>query len=191
MAGDLKSRLFRRTLAVLLVARGRGFAEAAEIAGVSLRSVYYLVQRYLRSHRPQDLADRPRSGRPASVPELTGNQILWALRRSPLNLGYRTNVWTVETLARYLNRRHGWSLSTGTLRRRMKQIGLVCKRPRYFYSERDPHRAQKKGGDCAPIAAPARQIRVALPGRNHPPAFARTAPRLVVARAAGAGSDQR
>lgn len=191
MAGDLEARLLRRTLAVLLVAKGRSFAEAAEIAGLSLRSVYYLVQRYLRSHRSQDLADKPRSGRPVSVPELTRNRILWALRRSPLDLGYRTNVWTVETLAHYLNRRHGWSLSTGTLRRRMKQIGLVCKRPRYFYSERDPHRAQKKGGNCAPIAAPPHQVRVALPGRNHPPAFAGTAPCLVVARAAGTGSDQR
>jgi hypothetical protein len=36
------------------------------------------------------------------------------------------------------------SLGPWTLRRRMKQIGLVCKRPRYSYSEKDPHRAQKK-----------------------------------------------
>jgi transposase len=178
-------------LAVLLVAKGRSFAEAAEIAGLSLRSVYYLVRRYLQFHRPQDLADEPRSGRPASAPELTRNEILLALRRSPLKLGYRTNVWTVPTLALHLNERHQRSMSVGTLRRRMKQIGLVCKRPRYFYSERDPHRTQKKGGDCAPIAAPTHQGCVALRGRNHPPASAGTAPRLVVARAAGAGGDQR
>ncbi|MDB6123044.1 MAG: hypothetical protein JWQ71_2037 [Pedosphaera sp.] len=38
----------------------------------------------------------------------------------------------------------------------MKQIGLVCKRPRYFYSEKDPHGAQKK-------KAIVRQLRRLLP----------------------------
>ncbi len=37
------------------------------------------------------------------------------------------------------------SISARTLRRRMKEIGLRCKRPRYVYSEKEPHRAQKKG----------------------------------------------
>lgn len=34
-------------------------------------------------------------------------------------------------------------ISPRTLRRRMREIGLRCKRPRYFYEEKDPHRAQK------------------------------------------------
>lgn len=58
MAGDMKLRLFRRTLAVLLVAKGRSFAEAAEIVGWSLRSVYYLVHRYLQSHPAPRLGGR-------------------------------------------------------------------------------------------------------------------------------------
>ncbi|EEF58424.1 hypothetical protein Cflav_PD1047 [Pedosphaera parvula Ellin514] len=37
MAEDLEARLFRRTLAVLLVARGCSFVEAAEIAGLSVK----------------------------------------------------------------------------------------------------------------------------------------------------------
>jgi transposase len=138
-------RVFRRQQAVLLVAQGRSFTEAAQITGLSARSVYHLVDRYLQSHRVESLQDQPRSGRPVAAPKLTTARILRELRRSPLKLGYRTNVWTVETLASHLRARYDCEITPRTLRRRMKQANLVCKRPRYFYSEKTPHRAQKKG----------------------------------------------
>lgn len=120
-------------------------AQAAQITGLSLQSVYHLVDRYLQSHQAEDLQDQPRSGRPPAAPELTATRILRGLRRSPLKLGYGTNVWTVETLAHHLSDRYQAVIAPRTLRRRMKELGLVSKRPRYFYAEKDPHRAQKKG----------------------------------------------
>jgi transposase len=108
------------------------------------------------------LADKPHPGRPPTAPKLTGPLILQELRRSPLELGYRTNVWTVATLAHRLNERYHCAIGPWALRARMKQIGLVCKRPRYFYSEKDPCVAQKKGGHCAAIAAHALQSGAAL-----------------------------
>jgi transposase len=141
----VQARVFRRLQAVLLVAEGRSFAETAEITGLSPRSVYYLVDRYLQSRQVESLQDRPRSGRPTAAPTITRERILRELRRSPLGLGYRTNVWTVETLAHHLSERYQCVVRPRTLRRRMKEAGLVCTRPRYFYSEKDPHRAQKKG----------------------------------------------
>ena len=140
-----EARLFRRLQAVLLVSEGRSFVESAEITGLSLRSIYELVARYLQTHQVESLQDRPRSGRPTSSPSITRARILRELRRSPLKLGYRTNVWTVETLAHHLSERYQCVVKPRTLRRRMKEAGLVCTRPRYFYSEKDPHRAQKKG----------------------------------------------
>jgi transposase len=140
-----EARLFRRIQAVLLIAEGRSFTEVAQITGLSLRSVYHLVDRYLQSHRVESLQDCPRSGRPPDAPELTEARILRELRRSPLKLGYRTNVWTAETLAHHLGVRYQCKIAPWTLRRRMKGMNLVCKRPRYFYEEKDPNRAQKKG----------------------------------------------
>jgi transposase len=67
------------------------------------------------------------------------------LKRSPLRLGYRTNVWTVELLADRLHQQYGCEISPHTLRRRMRALGLRCKRPRYVYSEKEPHLPQKKG----------------------------------------------
>jgi transposase len=156
------ARFFRRVQAVLLVAQGRALIETTQITGLSRRTIYYLLERYLRSHRVEDLADRPRSGRPALAPQLTRQRILRELQRSPLQLGYRTNVWTVGTLALRLNERYHCSIGLWALRQRMKQIGLVCKRPRYFYSEKATHVAQKKGGDGASTQAHATQCRAAL-----------------------------
>lgn len=157
-----QAHLFRRIQAVLLVAQGRKLGEVIQITGLSRRTIYYLLKRYLYSHRVGDLADQPRSGRPEAAPQLTRRRILRELQRPPLKLGYRTNVWTVATLAQQLNERYQCAIGPWALRARMKQIGLVCKRPRYFYSEKDPRAAQKKGGHCAEIAAPARRCGAAL-----------------------------
>lgn len=138
-------RLFRRLQAVMLVAGGSPVAEAAALAGLSPRTAYHLTGQYLRAHSVAALHERARSGRPPVAAEITAERILAELARSPLALGYRTNVWTVELLAGHLARRYECSISPRTLRRRMRQAGLRCKRPRYFYSEKEPHVRQKKG----------------------------------------------
>ena len=89
--------------------------------------------------------DACRSGRPPATVAITDKRILSALKHSPLQLGYNTTVWTVALLASYLSEHYGCEISPFTLYRRMKQMGLRCKRPRYYYSEKDPNRAQKEG----------------------------------------------
>jgi transposase len=138
-------RTFRRLQAVLLIAEGHDWATTAHLTGLSQRSLYRLISRYLEAHQAIALRDEERAGRPVVATQVTAARILRTLQRVPLQLGYRTNVWTVELLAEHLSKHYQCSISARTLRRRMKQIGLRCKRPRYVYSEKDPHRAQKKG----------------------------------------------
>src|SRR5919198_4581313 len=116
-----ESRLFRRIQAVLLVAKEYSFRKAAEITGLSLSSVYKLVRRYLVSHQVEDFQDGERCGRPRVASAVTDSRILRELRRNPLRLGYRTNVWTVALLARHLSDRYGYPINPHTLQRRMKQ----------------------------------------------------------------------
>lgn len=142
-------RTFQRVQAVLLVAQGRALPEVALIAGVSLQAVYNWVTLYLAAHQVSALQDAPRSGRPRIAPPITATRILREVRRNPLRLGYRTTVWTVPLLTHHLSRRYHCHLSSYTLRRRMKALGLRCKRPRYVYEEKEPHQAQKKGLWCA------------------------------------------
>lgn len=139
------ARLFRRVQAVLLVAQGRDVADVTAVTGLARSSVYHLVKHYVQTRQATNLQDRARSGRPKVAPEVTDERILDELERSPLLLGYRTNVWTVKLLAEHLSARYKCQIAERTLRRRMKHSGLRCARPRYVYSEKEPHRAQKKG----------------------------------------------
>jgi transposase len=146
-AGD--KRTFQRVQAVLLVAQGRALPEVALITGVSLQAVYNWTTLYLAAHQVSALQDASRSGRPPTAPPITAACILREVRRNPLYLGYRTTVWTVPLLTHHLSRLYQCTLSAYTLRRRMKALGLRCKRPRYVYEEKEPHQAQKKGLLCA------------------------------------------
>jgi transposase len=145
LAEASQARVFRRLQAVLLIAQGYTALTAARITGLSLRSVYHLVKRFLAGHQIGVLLDQSRSGRPTVAGRITPARILAELRRSPLRLGYRSNVWTVAWLADRLGQRYDCQISPHTLRRRMRALGLRCKRPRYVYSEKEPHLPQKKG----------------------------------------------
>jgi transposase len=139
------TRIYIRLKAVLLIAQGEPISKVAKLFDKSKRVVYYWLTTYLKEHQPQALVDAFRSGRPPAAPSITDKRILTALKRNPLKLGYNTTVWTVALLARYLSEHYQCTIRPFTLYRRMKQIGLRCKRPRYLYSEKDPNRAQKKG----------------------------------------------
>jgi transposase len=146
LARATEIRLFRRVQAVLLVARGFPVAEAARITGTRPDAVYRWLRLYLRTHAPDGLRDAPRSGRPRVAGGVTDARIVREFRRDPLCLGYNTTGWTVALLAEHLGGKYGCPISARTLRRRMRALGLRWKRPRYVYADKDPHRAQKKGG---------------------------------------------
>ena len=117
--------------------------------GLSRQSVYNALRRYRRRHRPGDLADRSRSGRPRVARVIGRRQILAALRLDPRDAGFSATTWTVALLARHLSVRSGVPISPRTLRRRMHDAGLRWKRPRHVYHLRDPHAPQKKGASDA------------------------------------------
>jgi transposase len=148
LRGATEARDSRRLQAVLLVARGRPITEVAQITCVSRRSVYVWLERYLKDHRVEDLTERPRSGRPTTAEVITDGRIRRELAKSPMALGYSTTTWTVKTLANHLSRTYDCPITERTLRRRMRDMGLCWKRPRYVYSTKDPHRTQKKGLLC-------------------------------------------
>jgi len=142
-------RSFLRLKAVLLFAEGMDIPLVAKLLDKSVQILYRWIRLYVKNHRPSDLLDAPRSGRPVTAPEITDKRILSGLKRNPLHLGYNTTVWTVALLSEHLCMRYGSNISPRTLRRRMKAAGLRFKRPGYVYAEKDPHRAQKKGGHRA------------------------------------------
>src|SRR5262245_32012734 len=139
------AREYRRLQAVWLVAQEHTVADVARLTQVPERSIYRWVEKYLETRSVPALEHRQGAGRPEVAKRITRARILRELRRDPLKLGYNTNVWTVALLAHRLSQVYQCPITERTLRRRMKEIGLVWKRPRYIFVTKDPHRAQKKG----------------------------------------------
>jgi len=140
-----EAKVYQRVQAVLLIAQGYSVDEVVRITGSQQRSVYHWVHRYLDHHRVADLYDASRARRPRTAAQITKAHILQELARDPLKLGYNTTIWTVPLLASHLSRRYDAEITPRTLRRRMKEVGLRWKRPRYVYVTKDPNRDQKKG----------------------------------------------
>jgi transposase len=141
----VEARSYRRIKAVLLVVTGVMVSKVAQILGVSRQSIHGWIRRYLQRRAPEDLHDAPRSGRPRAARAITNARIAREFRRDPLRLGYNTTGWTVALLATHLKQHYGCNITARTLRRRMKQMDLRWKRPRYVYSEKASNIAQKKG----------------------------------------------
>lgn len=136
---------YKRLQAVRLIAAGRAVKDVAPIAGVSEQTIYNWVNCYLQEHAAAALFDEPRAGHPPVAPGITAARIKREFGRDPLRLGYQATVWTVPLLTAHLSRRYHCRLSPDTLRRRLRQLGLRWKRPRYVYAEKEPHLPQKKG----------------------------------------------
>jgi transposase len=140
-----KASEYRRLQAVRLVAQGYTIADVARLTQAPERSVYRWVEKYLETHSVLALKHHEGAGRPEAAKLITRARILREHQRDPFKLGYNTNVWMVALLAHRLSQVYQCPITERTLRRRMKEIGLVWKRPRYVFVTKEPHRAQKKG----------------------------------------------
>jgi transposase len=183
------ARLYRRTLAVLEVSRGKPVAEVAQTLGVTPRSIYYWIDSYTRAHDPQALADDARGGRPSLWEHKHRVLLRTLLGQSPQRWGYPAVDWTVPLLQEHLWRRTGRWFSDDTLRRELQRQRYVWKRSRYVLDP-DPELEKKK----APASAnpgPATPHRPAGGRRDRPAAVPAAAGLLVAAGASQGGTAQR
>jgi transposase len=140
------AHVYRRTLALLEVSRGRPVAQVAETLGVARRSIYYWIEHYRQAYDPTALSDDHRSGRPSFWTE----ELRVLLRTlmadyTPDQLGYSAVDWTVTLLQGHLGSCTGQRPSDETIRRELHRLGYVWKRPRYVLDP-DPE-FEKKTAD--------------------------------------------
>lgn len=149
------ARLYRRTLAVLDVARGEPVASIARRLGVTPRAIYYWLDCYCQNRDPRALQDRDRPGRPTLITEADGDLLRGLLLgQSPQKLGYFATEWTVPLLQDYLARHTGRRTSDDTIRRELRRQGFVWKRSRYALDP-DPELRGKKAAASSANPAPA------------------------------------
>ena len=153
------ARVYRRTLALLEVARGQPLCEVAQTLGVTRQSVYAWINAYSQTHDPATLLEGQRSGRPSLWTEDSREWLRSLLGQSPEQLGYFAVNWTLPLLQEQLQRCTGQCFSEDTLRRELYRLGYVWKRPRYVLDP-DPELEKKTPHSPArqAVAAPQRAV---------------------------------
>jgi transposase len=140
------ARHYRRLEAVWLVAKGHSVGATANLLNASRRWVTKALARYRARRHPEDLAEGKRSGRPPVAPGLSRERLTELLQTDPMSLGYAAVGWTAPLLSAHVRRCNAADVvCVRTMRGRLHAAGLAWKRPRYVFSQKEPHRAQKKG----------------------------------------------
>jgi transposase len=137
-------RLRTRAQMILLAAeQGFKVRQIAAIVRESEATVLRWLKRYL-AEGLEGLHDAPRPGRPSELTEAYRAALLAAVRRRPRSLGLPFSLWTLQRLVDYLAERTSIRVSDETVRRALKQAGIVLSRPQHKISSPDPEYALKK-----------------------------------------------
>ena len=143
------ARQYRRLLAVLECDQGKSVNDVAELLGVSRQSVYNWIARAHRNDAAA-LSDAPRSGRPAKAGYVFDTLLPILLVLSPEQFGYPATYWTIPLLQDQLWRNTEEKYSASTVRRGLKRLDYVWKRPRYVLVP-DPEREKKTSNSPHPV----------------------------------------
>jgi transposase len=183
------ARTYRRTLAVLELDRGHSAADIAAMLGVTRQSVHNWAAAFVHEPDPSVLCDADRSGRPPLLAEPTEAHLRGLMGQSPQDFGYPHTDWTVPLLRQELEKDLGLRPSDETVRRMLRRLGYLWKRPRYVLDS-DPEREKKTADSSANpgLAAPERR---AGPGRDRLDDVPATAGGLVEEGRTGEGPHQR
>lgn len=137
-------RLRTRAQMLLLAAeQGLKVPQIARIVRESEATVLRWLKRYL-AEGLEGLPDAPRAGRPSELTGASRAALLAAVRRRPRSLGLPFSLWTLPRLVDYLAERTSIRVSDETVRRALKQAGIVLSRPQHQISSPAPEYALKK-----------------------------------------------
>ena len=125
-ASDAEART--RYQIVLLAADGHTAPQIAPLVRRSVDTVRRVVHRY-RDGGAGDVPQRPRPGRPSSVPAAWAAELRRVIELDPHTVGVDSANWTTRLLADYLARVTGHRTGIETVRVHLHQAGYVCKRP--------------------------------------------------------------
>jgi transposase len=127
----------RAQMVFLSVEQGLKVAQIAIIVRESEATVGRWLTRYL-AEGLEGLHDAPRPGRPSAVTEAYRAALLAAVRRRPRSVGLPFSLWTLQRLVDYLAEHTSIRVSDETVRRALKQVGIVLSRPQHKISSPDP-----------------------------------------------------
>lgn len=105
------------------------------------------VRRWLKRYNTEGvngLSDAPRPGAPEKVTPEYCERLLNIVRQRPRALEQPYSLWTLARLADFMAEETGIRVSAVTVRRRLKDGGIVLSRPQHTISSPDPEYKIKK-----------------------------------------------
>lgn len=127
---DKRPEVRQRCTAIHLLHLGHKPEQVAEMQVVSIPTVYAWINRWRRGG-VEELATKPRSGRPPKADEGYRQLLSEVIEKDPEELGYEFRVWTIERLRAHLAKETGIDLSETRLRVLLKREGYRYRRPRH------------------------------------------------------------
>jgi transposase len=144
-ASSERADLVRRATAVLMVAQGRPFIQAARLAGLrSGTTVADLVMRFNRHGLAALDIAAGRGRKPTYVPSARA-RIVATAQRSPNRRADGTATWSLSTLQRTLRRGDFPKVGTSTIRRVLQDAGSSYQRTRTWCPTGMAQRKRKAG----------------------------------------------
>jgi transposase len=135
----------RRALALLAVADGKPFAEAARQAGFLSGSAVAALVRRFNHHGFTALTIAPGRGRKPTYDQEARSQIVAVAQRSPDRREDGTATWSLSTLERRLRRDGLTKVGATTIRRVLHEAGASWQRTRTWCPTGTAQRKRKAG----------------------------------------------
>lgn len=126
----------RRFKAFRLLKKGLSEAEVARQVGVHRQSVNRWAQQIER-HGREGLKKAGRAGRKSRLNGIDLKKLESRLKQGPQALGYETNLWTLDRVAKLIERDFGVEYHPGHVGWLLGKLGWSCQRPTGRALERD------------------------------------------------------
>lgn len=132
-----------RVRAVQAVHEGMPVVDVAEAYRVDRVTVHRWVARFDAANDESGLERKPVSGRPRKLAGWT-KQDWWRIVLKPASdFGYDSDFWTVRRLHQVLHDRYHARVSTDTIWRRLREVGLTYQKPEREYFQLDERKREE------------------------------------------------
>ena len=126
----------RRRRAIQLLKRGHNLPATAHVVKASVSSVFRWWHSYRRTGL-NGLRPRPASGRPARLSASQKQRLIRLLVKGPLAAGYSTELWTLERIARLIQKHFAVTYHPCHVWKVMDALGWSCQKPEHRARQRD------------------------------------------------------
>ena len=132
-------RTWARATALLMLVQGQRCRDVAQILGICLDTVTNWKRRWNQGGAFR-LQDKPRSGHPPTVTPRYLRLLEEAVERGPQAYRYLFTVWSSARLAAHLERRTRIRIGPKQLRKHLKKLEFVYRRPKHTLRSRQNRR---------------------------------------------------